>query len=1293
MRPDDVRTREDLARALTEIRSAAGLSIRETAARAGALTPTVGGWFSGQHAPTASSEPVLRKVLAVCGVEGPEDQAPWIAAAERARRPGGRRAASTPTPYLGFAAFGVEDHDWFFGREDITDLVIGTVLEQADHPTATMPGADRMPIVTLMGPSGAGKSSVLRAGMLAQLETESGFAGWRHLLMTPGADPVGSLETAIAELPPGDGPVLLAVDQAEEVWTLSDDVARRSRFEAGLVELSTQCEVLVVVATMRADFYGVLASLPRFTRPLQNAHILVPALAERQVREVILEPARVAGLQVADDLVDLLLSDVRPGAAGIGAGSLPLLSHALLSTWTQSDKRTLTVGDYLATGRISGAVEQTAERVYAELDYAEKGVARRQLLAMAHVDEDSASRRRAPLSELGFPPNVELPETRRDVRERRAAAVLDRFAAARLVTVGDTYAEFTHEALLSAWPRLRQWISEDRDNLLEHRRLQAVLAVWSDADEAPELLPYGGRLDLFNEFARSPENGARISADEQRFLDLANARSVRLQSVDRRRIRQLRTYAAAATVFAVVAMLAAVVAVVARTDAVDQKETAETLRQDALSTRLAVQSDQQRLIDPALSMQLAMVAYRISPTVEARSALIDNTAAPIPTRLLTAEGPAKVAASPDGSLVAVVGSDDRIRLYRTASRGIDRQIAMFGSARKDKPLYGVAFSADSRQLFVGGSDTLTLWDLSNPTAPRLTTDAPPVSGVIRDIAVNRRGNLLAVAVDGAGVQLFRLSAALPASSTPAATVSRTRWDPVTLPDSVVGDGTTVAFSPDGRLLAAASGKNRFDIYSLDTPSVRSVASVVLPGAINVTATDVAFSPSGDLAVGINSRDVKIYSLADPARPSLTRDLTSFESYVNGVDFSADGRYVLGASSDNTTRVFDLTGGEDPRVLRSGAVVDSAVFVGNTVVAASEDGTVKVWPPGHPSVQAGVDSTFQFAFDADGSHFVTTNAAVDGSVSQWTVGPGVTITRRGPLLAAPPGQKFTSLSYTADGATAAIGSGDGQFYLGDYSDPARPRIVGATAPALGGLTETVDVSDRSRLAVVGTLASNSLVVIDVADRARPRRVSAVDVGSAVAWTAFAPDGRRAVVSTTNGDAVLVDLSDPARPSILSSTRLFASYALAARFSPDQGRLVVTSSTKEVKVLDLGDPRKPVVTDTMTGPSSTIYGGAFSRDGTQVAAGGADGKVWIWDVRRPGHAQVRAQLQAYPGRIYDVMFGPDDRTVLATGARGIIQAWGMDPDAIVDQVCASGTAPITEAEWSRFLPVDTYRPTCR
>ncbi|MGU3293477.1 nSTAND1 domain-containing NTPase [Williamsia sp. M5A3_1d] len=1292
MRPDDVHTREELGRALSEIRSAAGLSIRETAARAGGLTPTVGGWFSGQHAPTAQNEPTLRKVLAACGVESPEDQAPWIAAAERARRPGGRRTATTPTPYRGFSAFGVEDHEWFFGRDDITDLLIGTVLEQADHPTATMPGADRMPLVTLIGPSGAGKSSVLRAGLLAQMENESGFEAWRHTLMTPGGDPIGSLEAALAELPSGDGPVLLAIDQAEEVWTLSHAADRRDRFEARLIEFSTHCEVLVVVATVRADFYGVLASLPRFTRPLQNAHILVPALDERQVREVILEPARVAGLQVADDLVDLLLGDLRPGAAGIGAGSLPLLSHALLSTWARSDKRTLTVGDYLATGRISGAVEQTAERVYAELDYAEKGVARRQLLAMAHVDDESASRRRAPLAELGFPPNIDLAETSRDVRQRRAAGVLDRFAAARLVTVGDTYAEVTHEALLSAWPRLRQWISEDRENLLEHRRLQAVLAVWSDADEAPELLPFGGRLDLFNEFAQSPENGARISPDEQRFLDLANARSVRLQSVDRRRLRQLRTFAGAATVFAVVALLAAVLAVVARTDAVDQKETAETLRRDALSARLAVQSDQQRLIDPALSMQLAMVAYRISPTVEARSALMDNTATPVPVRYFTAEGPGKVTLSPGGTMLAAVGSDDRVRLYSTGTRGIERQVATFGAGGTDQPLFGAAFDADSRHLFVGGAGPLTEWDVSDPTAPRPTPGVPTVTGVIRDIAVNRTGDLLAVAVDGAGVKMFRRSVPSP-PSTSVASIAGPRWQPVAMPPDVAGDGTFVRFSPDGRMLAAASGKNRVDVYSTTTPVVTTLASIPLQGASDVTARDGAFSPTGELAVAINSRDIRTYSMADPTRPTLTRDFAAFESFVNGVDYSADGRYLLGASADNTTRVFDLTGGSDTAVLRSGGVVSSAVFVGDHVVSASEDGTLKVWPPQRPSVQAGIANPFQqFAFDAQGTQFITANADDRGSLAQWSLAPGARVARRGPVLSPPPGQKFGSLGLSDDGRTAAVGSFDGRMYLGDYTDPARPRLAGPPVDPLVGPAETVDVSVRSNVAVVGGVMSNSLAIIDISDRAQPRRVGGADVGDGIGWAALTADGKRVVVTTVQGYVLLIDLQVPSRPQILFRQKVFNALALVARFSPDERRIVVASASKEAKVIDIGDARAPRVVSTLTGPSSTIYGTTFSRDGNRVAAGGADGKVWIWDVRTAGRPRIIAQLQAYPGRIYDVMFGPDDRSVVAIGARGLLQTWQVDPESIVAQTCASKTAPISRAEWSRFLPNETYRPTC-
>ncbi len=1293
MRPEEVRTREDLARGLTEIRENAGLSIRETASRAQAIAGTLSGWFTGKHAPTAANESVFRTVLAVCGVTESTDQDAWVAAATRARKPGARRSLVTPTPYRGFEAFQVEDADWFFGREDVVERLVDTVLDQVERPTAVVAGHERTPIITLVGPSGAGKSSMLRAGLLSQIGEEGSFAGWRYALMTPSADPAAAVAAAVAGLPAGNGPVILAVDQLEELWTLVDEAPVRMSFADALLSLGGRVDQLVIVLAIRADHYGSVAGNPRLATALQNAHVLVPGLDDAGLRQVIVGPARTAGLEVADDLVELLLADLRPAGATVGyAGSLPLLSHALLSTWSVSDKRRLTIADYLATGRIRGAVEQTAEKVYSELDYAEKQVARRQMLAMSHVDDEVATRRRAALDELGFITTANT-TIKRDVRQRRAAEVLERFAGARLVTVGDTYAEITHETLFSAWPRLAGWIDEDRANLVIHRRLNAALQMWEEGDRSPDLLPRGGRLSAFTEFAAAPENGTRLRPREQRFLDLATDREKRRESMQRRHVRQLRRVAMAATVFAVVALIAAVVAVVAQSEAVSQERATDQLRRDAQSAQLAAQADELRATDPSLAVQLAMAAYRLSPTMESRSSVLDASAEAIPVRHFTAAGPGAIARSPDGSMIAVVNSDNRVRLFATGADGVGRSIAEFGGSDRDLPLYAVAFGADSRTLYTAGAAPLTIWDLSDRARPRPVENAPVITETVRDLAIDPTSELLTAAVEGAGTLAFRKVATAADGARRPGVAAPTRWEPVGLPADVAGKGTAVAFSRNGSLLATARGGNkRVDLYRVLADRVERIASIPLPGSDNVEARALTFSPTGDLAVAINSRDVKLYSLADPARPVLTRDLTGFTSYVNDVDFSPDGRFLLGASSDNTTRVTDLRGDRPDRVLKSGAVVSSAVFAGDHVAGLSEDGYLRVWGPNDPGVQAGVDPTYQFAFDARGTDFISGNAAPDGSLSQWTVGEGPDITRRGPLLAPPAGDKFASLSYGASGRLAVAGSVTGQVFLADYSDPARPVLAGPPLRVLPDLAETVDISERSKLVVAGTLSSNRVAVVDITDPSRPTSAAAVDIGDGVAWANFDAAGTRAIVTTPRGYVVLLDLSDRRAPRVLFREKMFDTLALAARFSPDQRSVVVTSATKQVKIVDIAEPTRPAVIDEMTGPSSTIYGGAFSRDGRLVAAGAADGDLWLWDVAHRGHPVVIARLRAYPGRIYDVQFGADDRTVLATGAAGVIQSWTVDPDRVAASVCASGTTLLTRGEWARYLPTADYVSPC-
>ena len=84
---------------------------------------------------------------------------------------------------------------------------------------------------------------------------------------------------------------------------------------------------------VRADFEARCADYPELAGPVQDRY-LVTAMTERQLRLAISEPARRAGSGVDDDLVEVLLAEVRTGQPGTsGAGALPLLSHALDQSW------------------------------------------------------------------------------------------------------------------------------------------------------------------------------------------------------------------------------------------------------------------------------------------------------------------------------------------------------------------------------------------------------------------------------------------------------------------------------------------------------------------------------------------------------------------------------------------------------------------------------------------------------------------------------------------------------------------------------------------------------------------------------------------------------------------------------------------------------------------------------------------------------------------------------------------------------------------------------------------------
>src|SRR5262249_13387222 len=159
------------------------------------------------------------------------------------------------------------------------------------------------PLLGIVGPSGSGKSSVLRAGLLPALASGV-LPATEHapqVLIRPGAHPLHELRSALGKV--ADGPVVLAVDQFEETFTICEDEQERAEFVAELTRLARERDGGGAIAlAMRADFYGRCAEYPELSRLLSASHVLVGAMHADELRRAVECPAQRAGLIVDPEL-------------------------------------------------------------------------------------------------------------------------------------------------------------------------------------------------------------------------------------------------------------------------------------------------------------------------------------------------------------------------------------------------------------------------------------------------------------------------------------------------------------------------------------------------------------------------------------------------------------------------------------------------------------------------------------------------------------------------------------------------------------------------------------------------------------------------------------------------------------------------------------------------------------------------------------------------------------------------------------------------------------------------------
>ena len=1076
--------------------------------------------------------------------------------------------APSRTPYPGLRSFAQDEADLFFGRDGDIEAVLALCRS---------PG-----LAAVVGPSGLGKSSIVKAGVLPRLVTTplDDVRSWRSVVVTPGHDPVRSLLVGIgsaastqpivtsalvdscAEDPavvltqvmivlqqlPYHTAFVLIVDQLEELFTKCEDTVGRRAFTDNLAHLADRCPNAVrLLVTLRSDFLTDLLQHPNLARVIAARTHLVGPLDDAGLRDAIQRPAWACGARLEARLVDEIVLDVRDQP-----NALPLLSVALHEMWTQRQGDRLTLRAYAEGGRVTGAIDDLAERAVEAFLPIHEPLIRNAVLRLIHLAPGSApARRRRKIDELDV-----LHEDRTTIR-----AIVDSLARARLVVTDHDHVELAHDAVIVSWHRLADWVAAalgGDDDI--RQQVEEAASNWVASGRSEHHLATAGLLARAEPLLS--EGRLLLNGAEHEFLEQSRRAA--------HRGRRRRWLALASAGVAIVGI--GVALVLLRENAAQRQENRE-----AFAARLAAQAVREVEERPDLGLRLATLAFAESDLPATRSALLTTLTQPAQLVDLWAPGidhtpsAATTVAGTDQLIIGTTRGD-----LWTCSTG-DQVCELLAPAADNSSVTTVLGTTSGATAAVFDSGTVVAAPPGGAPQPMSTAMPVIVAGIDHD------GGLLAVGLSDGSIELRNMTGG-------GAPIGK-----------LAGRPSAVAVSlPLDRVVGARTNGFGFTVWSVDGTQIGDVATETI-GLVKA----LEFDATGErLIVGDGSGDVLVFDTdalapgADPEPEPLR--LIGHDQPI--VALRVDGDRLVSTDLAGEARQWDLgtlrpigapMGAAAPRgvpptdVLAAGLSADRS-----TIIAVRNDAIVEWDALGRPALA-------QHVIEQDGIGAIAVDPETDTTMAITDAGTLVTLTANGSTSTVELGDvRDVTASAALSAGKLAIG-GSGVAILDSSTGSSRVRRDDLEVTSLA----TPRTGDR----IIAATTTGQVLVLSVTDLTTMAGPFTIGNGP-LTDVAVSPDGSTVAAGRAEDAArtvAIVNVDTGAQRELAGHGSEVSSVA----FNPDGTTLASGSDDRTIILWKTNDWQQQGV---LTGHTDRVRRLTFDPTGDLLLSAGDDSTMRWWDV---------------------------------------------------------------------------------